>query len=187
VSRRSLGEWRRMVYRSPLLSDPQRVVLLLLADHMRADRKVSVPCCDLAAVLGKSERRIGHRIGEAIERGFLVRVKRGQKGVTAEYQGTFPNAVSVTPGVPAETAFSRTATSPLRKAPGVPAETTVRRTHGGPTTTTAEPRSDPHHRDVGNDEKTEDQPAPSDDQVCECHGFPDCASLNRPRTREESA
>jgi hypothetical protein len=178
-----------MVYRSPLLKDPQRVVLLLLADHMRADRKVSVPCCDLAATLGKSERRVGHRIGEAIDRGFLVRVRRGQKGITAEYQGTFPSAVSMTPGVPAETTLSRTATSPLRKAPGVPAETPVRRTPGVPTTTTAERQSDPQHRNVGNDEKTQDRPAVVDLPVCSWHlhiACPeDCA--NHPANREATA
>jgi hypothetical protein len=162
-------------------------MLLLLADHMKADRKVSVPCRELAATLGKSERRVGHRIGEVIALGFLVRLKRGQKGITAEYQGTFPNAVRVTPGVPAETSLSRMATSPLRKAPGGPAETAVRWTPGGPTTTTAERRSDPHRRHVGTDEKSEDQPVRSAPPVCDCHGFPDCASLDRPHDREVSA
>jgi hypothetical protein len=43
-----------------------------------------------------------------------------------------------------------------------------------------------HGRNVGNDEKAEDQPVRSDLAVCECHGYADCSSLSD-RDREEIA
>ena len=90
--RKTLEQWRRAVYQSPLISDAVRVYLLKLADHMSADRLVSVPRSQIARELSRHEQRIAERTKAAIEADFLAVVSKGYKGHTAVYQGTFPTA-----------------------------------------------------------------------------------------------
>jgi len=125
--RRTVEDWRRVVLRSQSISNPVRVLLLYLADRMFADRKVSVPRTTIAQDLGVSERRVTARVSAARNAGFLDTVVRGQKHVTAVYQGLFP------------VDLRGTSTSPLRGAHGGPPEKALRGTHGGPTITTADP------------------------------------------------
>ena len=88
--RRSIADWRNAVFATSLVTDPVKVLLLLLADDMRADRKVSVPRKVLAARLGRHEQR-AERIRSAREAGLLTVVSAGCKGHTAVYQGLFPD------------------------------------------------------------------------------------------------
>ena len=94
--RKTVEQWRTAVYGSATISDAVRVYLLRLADHMKADRTVSVPRSQLARELNRHEQRIAERTRAAIEAGFLDTVSSGYKGHTAVYQGMFPT--------PAETA-----------------------------------------------------------------------------------
>jgi hypothetical protein len=106
----TVDDWRRAVFASPDVSDPTRVLLLLLADHMGPDLKVSVARPKLAKQLARSERRVADRFREAVgempgqdpNKRLLDRVVRGQKHVQAVYQGLMPNALSVTDGGHAE-------------------------------------------------------------------------------------
>jgi hypothetical protein len=172
VSKLSVAEWRRQVFHSRRLSDPARVYLLLLAEHMRADRKVSVPRATIARALGKSERRITERTAAAHEAGFLSTVSAGYRGHVPVYQGIVPTAERETPTSALLSAETR-ALSKRRRA-----------THGGPTITTLDLYSRGADRDVGNYDEHPERPAGYDLTVCDCHGFPDCATLH---DREESA
>lgn len=90
--RRTVEQWRRVVIRSPRISDAVRVYLLVLADHMRADRTVSVPRARIAEQMGRHPQRIAERTRAAHDAGFLDTVSPGYKGHTAVYQGLFPEA-----------------------------------------------------------------------------------------------
>ncbi|RYC14564.1 hypothetical protein [Nocardioides zhouii] len=160
MSRHTLSDWRRAVYRSTTLTDRTKVLLLFLADHMGQDRRVSIPRHKIAAGLGRSERRITERITEAHDSGWLWTQVRGQKGITAVYQGLFPESVSGTDARPLNRRkpgkFSGTPTSPLNDAETRPLNGPNRAfsgTHGGPTITTADLPGATDHRDVGIDEK----------------------------------
>ena len=165
MSRRSVEQWRREVYRSHRLGDAARVLLLYLADHMSTDRKVSVPRATIAKALNRSERRVSERVSAAHEAGFLSTVSAGHRGHVPVYQGLFPSAER------------ETATSTLSSRQSVTLSTLERETHGGPTTTRADLTARVTDRDVGNDEETEDRPARSGLLVCDCHGLADCSSL----------
>lgn len=80
MSRRSVEEWRRAVYRSHRINDATRVYLLYLADHMRSDRKVSIPQASIEKALAKPKRRIDSRRAAAIAAGFLGHVSAGYRG-----------------------------------------------------------------------------------------------------------
>ena len=142
--RRTPTDWRREVYRSTTLSDRTKVLLLFLSDHMREDRKVSVPRAKIASSLGRSERRITERITEAQDHGWLSTVVRGQKGLTAVYQGLFPDALSGTDVRPLNrkvSQFSGTPTSPLNDAETRPLngpKQAFSGTPGGPTSSRAD-------------------------------------------------
>lgn len=73
-----------------------KVYLLYLADHMRADRTVSIPRRHVAVALGASERRVDDWNTAARQVGLLDVVVRGQKGVTAVYVALFPEPFSAT-------------------------------------------------------------------------------------------
>lgn len=186
MSRRAtVDDWRREVYRSTTLSDRTKVLLLFLADHMRADRKVSIPREKVAKALGRSERRITERITEAQDNGWLWTVVRGQKGITAVYQGLFPDAVSGTDARPLNrrrvSPFSGTPTSPLNDAETRPLNRPKQAfsgTHGGPTITRADLSVTTHGRDVGSYETDGCRWGHS---LCP----PDCA--DHPHNREASA
>ena len=91
IQRRAGGveDWRREVFRSARITDATRVLLLLMADRMDANRKVSVPRSELARLLGRREQRVAERFHSAVESGLLTTVSRGHKGRTAVYQGLF--------------------------------------------------------------------------------------------------
>jgi hypothetical protein len=174
VSRRSVEEWRREVYRSPRINDATRVYLLYLADHMRSDRKVSIPQASIEKALGKPKRRIDSRRAFAIRAGFLSRVSAGYRGSTAVYQGTFPaqervTSLSTLSGPQSDTLSPHEWVS-LGSTPLLGADLIARGTD----------------RNVGSDEDPQGPLVRSDLLVCECHGLADCASLNR-HDREQSA
>jgi hypothetical protein len=177
VSRRTVEEWRRAVYMSPRVNDATRVLLLYLADHMRADRTVSVPQATIAKGIGKSPRRVAERVKQGLESGLLDRKAPGYRGHTAIYQGLFPNAESMSPTSTLSSAETRTL-SPLER---------VR--HGGYPTTRADLTARVADRDVGNDEKPEDRPAVVDLPVCQWHGHARCPDdcANHPANREATA
>ncbi|HXH79115.1 helix-turn-helix domain-containing protein [Nocardioides sp.] len=160
--RRTPDDWRREVYRSTTLSDRTKVLLLFLADHMREDRKVSVPRDRIAKALGRSERRITERITEAHDAGWLSTVVRGQKGLTAVYQGLFPDVVSGTDARPLNrrvSQFSGTPTSPLNDAETRPLngpKQAFSGTHGGPTNR----RADLSVRGADRDEERSEEQVP---------------------------
>jgi hypothetical protein len=58
---------------------------------MSPDRKVSRPRRLIAEGLGVSERVVDRMVSDAHSAGLLTTVHRGQKGVTAVYQGLFPD------------------------------------------------------------------------------------------------
>jgi hypothetical protein len=175
MSRRSLDEWRRAVFQSHKITDPVRVYLLYLAEHMRADRKVSVPQARVESALGKSKRQVDERRAKAIEAGLLTRVSPGYKGHTAVYQGLFPTRERVTP------------TSTLSVRQGVTLSTLQRVTPHNTPLQEADLFARGKDRDVGSYDEHRDRPTAYGLTVCDCHGFTDCANLPRPLDREESA
>lgn len=88
--------WRATLWRAPV-SDATRILLLLLADHMRTDGHVSVPRAELAATLGRTERRVNDRIKEARAAGLLDCIAAGRPGRTAEYVALLPKGAQVRP------------------------------------------------------------------------------------------
>ena len=98
MSKRSVYDWQRAVFRSPISANV-RLLLMYLSEHMREhDKHVSVPRKKIATALGWSETRVSERITEAVKHDFLTPVSAGHKGHTAVYAGTFPDhttAVSV--------------------------------------------------------------------------------------------
>ena len=94
--RRTIDDWRAVVFKSRNIKDSTRVTLLLLADRMNAGRVVSVPLVQVAAALGKSERTVLRHISDAHDKGLLDTVSKGYIGHTAVYQGVFPDVESMT-------------------------------------------------------------------------------------------
>ena len=89
VSRRTIDDWRRAVYRARVSGNVQ-VLLLLMSDHMRANLTVSVPRVTLAKELGIHEQRVAERIKVATDDGWLFLSAGGYRGRTAEYRALFP-------------------------------------------------------------------------------------------------
>lgn len=89
----TIAEWKAMVYqhRAEGLGNGVRVLLLFLADNMKANRMVSVPRSQIAAALGVSTAEVTNRIKAAREAGLLDSVRQGRPGVTAVYQGLLPS------------------------------------------------------------------------------------------------
>lgn len=125
--RRTPNDWRKAVLRDPGITDSTRVLLLVLAEHMRSNLHVSVPRRDLARWLNRSEKRIQERIKQAHEAGLLDTVSPGHRGHTAVYHGLFPDADSGTVSRALSEAEIRT---PMRANSGTP---------GGPTTSKRPP------------------------------------------------
>ncbi|MBS45413.1 MAG: hypothetical protein CMH83_20025 [Nocardioides sp.] len=105
-----------------------QLLLLRLADDMNANAIVSVPRSHLADDLAAPAPRITEWISEAIEKRFLDRVRRGQPGVTAVYQGLIRNPVEVRRGVPSQR-YAQPDQAEVR--PGVPTEGVQRYATGG--------------------------------------------------------
>lgn len=68
-----------------------KLLCVYLADHMTADRHVSVPRAVIAQGLGIHEQRVAERLKKAVNAGFLTHVRIGHVGRTAEYQGARPD------------------------------------------------------------------------------------------------
>ena len=85
--------WVAAVRRSPEIGDACRVLLLTMAAEGMTQRGyVSIPRANLATMLDRHPQRITERIGEAIKRGFLVRIGSAHEGMTASYAASFPTA-----------------------------------------------------------------------------------------------
>ena len=185
MSRRTIDDWRRTVYRHHGIKDTTRVLLLWLADQMDANRTVCLPRERMAEGLGISTRRVDDRMKAAREADLLVVVTRGQKGRTAKYQGTF----SATPVCRPENEFSARTTSALmrdpRMSPRNPVQRDPRMSHqyysGTPVSA--------QRSDVGNDEETEDREVNDGRLVCEWHRWTDCPDdcANHPHTSGRTA
>lgn len=117
MSRRTIDDWRREVFRARHITERTRVLLLALADDMGADLKVSVSRKALAKKLGISERRLADRFREAVgelpepdqkkarlyrQHRLLDRVVRGQRHAQAVYQGLVAEPLNMTPCRPVE-------------------------------------------------------------------------------------
>lgn len=93
--------WRERIWASRSVPHGCRLMLVLFAEYMNADRTVSVPREQLALELGVHASRISEWVAIAIEAGYLVRVAPGYDGHTAVYQGTRPDyhlAAATSPG-----------------------------------------------------------------------------------------
>ncbi len=115
--------WRAAVFRSKRITDSTRVLLLAMAERMRADGRVSVPRGELVRILDRDTRRITERINLAIEAGLLDRVAAGGPGHTAEYVALLPD------GAPVRT---RKHGADSRSHYGAPVRTTFDGEHGAP-------------------------------------------------------
>lgn len=171
----SAVDWRAVVYRHAGINNSVRVLLLYLADNMRADRTVSIPQSQIAADLGVNVRRVKERIAAARSAGLLDTVRKGRPGTTAMYQGLFPSVSLGTPGVPKEEpqhgadvrtnqtaqhgAVDRTIKPPLYGADGGPPISKRERTHAvGVSTTAGGSTSTLTRRAIEGPEEEEDPP-----------------------------
>jgi hypothetical protein len=88
---RTADDWKATVYGTRMKLST-KVYLIWLADHMTpTDRKVKEPRDKVARALGISTRAVDNANTDARTTGFLSVVVAGRKGVTAIYQGTFPD------------------------------------------------------------------------------------------------
>ncbi|WP_090860074.1 hypothetical protein [Nocardioides lianchengensis] len=193
-----MEDWRREVFRSRTLKDHAKVVLLDLADQMRADLRVSVPRETIAKRVGKSERGVTRSISDAHEAGFLDTVVSGRKYVTAVYAATFPSDLRATHGVPLRTeeeaadgVLSGTFFSPLRTTTSVPLRTPIQALSGTHAVPPIEERTcpvGPTDRNVGSKERAEGHVVRFPATGCRWHEHlcpDDCA--DHPDNREASA
>lgn len=118
--RRSPAEWRRVVLRCGGITDSTRVLMLVMAEHMRLDLTVSIPRRDLARWLNRSEKRIQERIKNAHDAGLLDTVSQGHRGHTAVYTAMFPNVDSGTDSRALSAAGIRPPMRPVSGTPGGP-------------------------------------------------------------------
>jgi DNA-binding transcriptional MocR family regulator len=82
--------WVAVCTRTPMLSDGAKVLCRELADRMDAEGHARIHRADLADALGVTERTVQRRLGELVERGYLHRLLRGQKGVHPLVVATVP-------------------------------------------------------------------------------------------------
>lgn len=158
MKRRTVADWRKAVLQTYKISDACRVLLLHIADnHMRADRKFSVPRKRLASEMGRAERRISDRIAEASRAGYLVTVGAGYRGHTAEYQGVWPDWQDEKAGYQGAP-FIAGHTCVPQCSEGSRVDPGDSGTHGCPTTTRAEPSPRGSVCDVGSDDGTAGTP-----------------------------
>lgn len=137
--RRTADDWRKVVYRTrkDIISWPCKVYLLYLSDWMGAERKVSRPRHLVAADLAVSERAVTRMTAEAHEAGFLSTVIHGRKGLTAVYQGIFPD-VQRDNSCPPKSAVQRDKPLPPESGRFCPPETAFSGTTVGPPIETTE-------------------------------------------------
>lgn len=90
----SRAAWAAAVASSPMTASlrPMKATLLALARLMRSDGTLDRPRDELVERTGVEQRTLGRHLQLAVELGWLVRTRRGQKHVTAVYRATLPNA-----------------------------------------------------------------------------------------------
>lgn len=93
---RTPAEWRKAILKAEGLKAGPRLYLTYLSEHMNQDRKVSRPRHLIARDLGASSRTVDYWNTAAVKAGLLSVVVRGQKGVTAVYQGLVPDVQRAT-------------------------------------------------------------------------------------------
>lgn len=163
MSRRTVEDWRREVFRSqsPDMTAAAKVLCLYLVDHVdRRTMYISVPRDEIAKALGIHNARVAERMKRACDAGFLHSVSSGYLRHTAVYKATFPDVVVARPCVQQSGTHMDTAPSDATRYveryasnPGAERETdsnayrsTGRHNYNGPV-----PATD--RRDVGIDEK----------------------------------
>lgn len=92
------GRWVRLVYRTGLVGDSTRVLLLGLSEGMDAGGRVEVSRDEVAAMLARAPRRVSGRYTEAIDAGLLEQVRRGTRASRSVFQAAFPKGEEVTDG-----------------------------------------------------------------------------------------
>ena len=169
MSRRTVEQWRREVFRSPVSANV-RLLLIYMADHMRErDKHVSIPRAQMAKALGWGEQRVSERLREAVDYGFLCAKSPGYRGHTAEYQGTWPD-VPIVKSVRENRTLSRDQKHGRFSAGKRPEDTD------------ATSRAD---LPVG----TADRDEGSDDEACRFHGWASCPAdcADHPASRRRTA
>lgn len=169
-----------------------QLLLLRLSDDMDARGYVSVPRSVLVEDLAAPPPRITEWLKEAVEGRFLDRVRRGQPGVTAVYQGLVRTPAEVRPGVPSQ----RYATADHAEVrPGVPVTASQRYAQHHPqeeeTSRTSESTGTGRQfsgSQRGSNEKVEDHQARVSLAVCAFHedwepAPADCACTTDDRRR----
>lgn len=91
---RTVEEWRTAILKVDGLKPGPRLYLAYLGEHMDHLRIVARPRALIARDLGVTSRTIDNWNTAAVRAGVLGVIERGQKGVTAVYQGLFPDPVS---------------------------------------------------------------------------------------------
>lgn len=88
-------DWRAAVLKDKRIGNAPRMLLVVLADHMRDDGYVCYPRAKLAAELNIGQSRVAERMAEAIRVGLLDVVERGKPGRTATYRAVISTAAQV--------------------------------------------------------------------------------------------
>ena len=196
MSRNTVDDWRREVFRARHITERTRVLLLALADDMGADLKVSVSRKALAKKLGLSERRLGDRFREAVgemlepdpekarlyrQHRLLDRVVRGQRHAQAVYQGLVAEPLNMTPCRPIE---NRSQQDGLKRVenpqnrpvenPAVSVNPDVQQDTRGSCLIGADLLVSPTDRNDGSNEENEGAVAASRLTACEAHGWTEC-------------
>jgi hypothetical protein len=82
--------WVDEVFRSPLVTDAVRVMLLALARDMDDDGLVEADRGVVGERLSRHPRKVSERYKLAQEAGFLLKVRGGNRGGSNVFQGTLP-------------------------------------------------------------------------------------------------
>lgn len=90
------SRWRTEVFSCPLVTPTVRLTLLALGEYMKPSGYVSVPLTEIAAMVGRDNRRVLEHYAAAIKAGLLARVSYGHEGRTAVYRACFPDPERVT-------------------------------------------------------------------------------------------
>lgn len=114
-------QWRSDVLKAKKLPSSTRMFLVsVLAPHMKTDGFVSYSRALLADEMGVDERTITRHFTRARDSGWLMSLRVGHKGLTAEYMASWPTAQSGTHVVPLWKSQRGTETNPLTRDKIVP-------------------------------------------------------------------
>ena len=93
MARRSKRDrWRTDVVKAKRLPSSTRLFLSsVLADRMSADGHVSRPRTELAEAMGCDTRTVDRHFTRAVDTGWLMHVRAGFLGHTAEYEASWPD------------------------------------------------------------------------------------------------